>query len=389
MRAFLLLVPALALLGVSLGGCYLSHERPGRFDAGADASVPRDTPILLPDIPPSARCERLVIAHTASLDGPAIGSVTPRVASLGDGRVAVAYVHTDGDPTAVYVEIRDAALRPTGAPTLVARDSFSWAEVVHDGEGIWVAYSRSGGTSALHTLDGARSAVMLEHPSILLDVPGGFLWTTFEMRDGNALVSAMVSRDGTLLSMPSRIELGRYGSGHHGTTNAFGRILGYPREDGRGVRHGFVRRIDEAGALGIEQRVGDGDITQVWPLSVRSERASLFVVANGDALHIERREWERLEVLDAIIAPPIEGPFVASLARPNYLVIARLADGRLAADVYDDETFALIETLEAPMPGTVGVGTSVTQASDGIVIAAGLSSGGETFPWLARIQCAD
>ena len=47
MRAFLLLLPALALLGASLGGCYLSHERPGRFDAGADASVPRDTPILL------------------------------------------------------------------------------------------------------------------------------------------------------------------------------------------------------------------------------------------------------------------------------------------------------------------------------------------------------
>jgi len=384
-----MLVAALSLLA----GCYLSHERPRRSDGGREVDAFRlDAPVRdapLRDAPPSPTCERLLIAHTTSLDGPALGSVTPRIASVGDGSVAVVYVRTDGDPTRVFLERRDRDLNPIGAPTTLAVDGFSWAEVARSGADLLVGYSLGDGSSALETVGTGprRISVMLEHPSILFAVDESVFWGIFDMRTDNALVLNRMDRIGMLLHPPVRIELGRYGSGHHGIVHRDGRsvVLGYPREDGRGIRHGFVRTIDERGVLGPEHQIADEDITQVWPLSDEESR-TLIVVSNGDSLRVERLDWDTLESLTQVTAPPIEGPFVAAMVR-GHLVIARLNDSRLEADVYD-EGLSVIDTLETAMPGRLGVGSSVAEVPDAMVIAAGLTRG-ESFPWLARIECAD
>lgn len=380
----LLLVAALSVLA----GCYLSHERPGRSDGGVTPDVGR-MDAAARDTPPSPTCERLVIAHAVELGGAAVGSVTPRIAGIGGGQVAVVYVHTDGDPTQVIWELRGADLASIVGSTPLTRNSFSWAEVARFGDDVLLAYALGDGFSALQVANRPRPVgrAMLEHPSIFLPTRDSMFWGSFEMRTDNALVLSRVSASGTLVHAPVRIELGRYGSGHHAVVHPDGRtvVLGYPREDGRGVRHGFVRAIDERGVFGPEHQIADEDITQVWPLR-DEETGTLVVVSNGDALRVERLDWDTLESLSQVTTPPIEGPFVAAMVR-GHLVIARFADSRLEADVYG-EGLSIVDTLETAMPGRLGVGSSVTEVPDGLVIAAGLTSG-ETFPWLARIECAD
>jgi hypothetical protein len=331
----------------------------------------------------------LIIAREVSLGGLGLGSVTPRIASTRDGGVAVVYVRTDGDPTQVVLERLDRTLVPVGTAEIVARDSFSWTEVADSEEGPVVAYALGDGASAILSIDrgGERGRVMLEHPSVFVPLRRGFFWASFEMRADNALVMAGVDPSGAFRFDPVRIELGRYGSGHHAVPRADGTgvVLGYPREDGRGIRHGFVRAVDEAGGLGPEHLISDEDITQVWPLR-DDEAGTLIVVSNGDSRRVEQLDWSTLESLTQVSTPPIEGPFVAAMVR-GHLVIARLGDSRLEADVYD-EGLSIIDTLEVAMPGSFAVGASVAQVPDAMVLVAGLSNG-ETFPWLARIECAD
>lgn len=377
------------LFGSGACGCYLSHARlledasipavDGGRDAGRDGGL---------DAPLPSRCDRIVIGPTASLDGEARGAVTPRLVGLPDGSAFVVSVRTDGAPTRVLYELRDAGLSRLVGPRTLATDSFTWAEGAFVGERVLVAFGLGGGLSAIddHGIDGsgtARVAVALEHPSIFRPLGSGLLWASFDSRATNALVVAEVGRDGAVRAGPERIELGRYGSGHSAGVRPDGAraVLGYPREEGRGVRRGFVRSY-EGGVLGPERMLDDGDVREV---RVVSAEGGLVVVWNGDRLGLERDDWATLEPIERVVLPPLDGTFLAG-AIGERTVVARFASGRLHVDVYD-AALSLESSDEVAMPGALGAGTSIAAVPGALVVAAGVSDGGTTYPWLARIEC--
>ena len=126
-----------SLVGLLSLGCYLSHARPD--DAGPVSIDARDAGPDAPLDAPLPRCERIVIGETAALDGEALGSVTPRLVGLPDGSVAVVSVRTDGAPTRVLYEVRDAALRALEPSRTLATDSFTWAELTRVDERVVAA----------------------------------------------------------------------------------------------------------------------------------------------------------------------------------------------------------------------------------------------------------
>lgn len=381
-----------ACLACAFGGCYLSHGRtiegedagrdaPAR-DAASDAPVPLDVPL--------ASCDRLVVSHTAALDGEARGAVTPRLVALPGGEVGVFSVRTDGEPTRVLFERRDARLSRVSGPVTLASDSFSWAEPLGAGDSIRVAFALGDGASAIETSDRegrslGRVVVRLEHPSIFLPTSAGYFWAQFEMRADNALVLSSLDPSGAALHAPARIELGRYGSGHHAAVLADGRtvVVGYPREGPPGVRHGYVRTFATSGVLGPERQLSEDDITSVWPVRGRGE--DLLLVWNGDALGLERLDPATLEPRETEIVPPIEGRFVVGTL-DRFLVVASFRSTLFHVDVYD-ETLSLAFSFEESMPASLGVGSSIATLGDALVVAAGLSDGVTTYPWLARIAC--
>lgn len=384
---------AACLFFAASSGCYLSHGRPtGLEDAGRDApaldAAPRDAPVPLDA--PLASCDRLVLSHTAALDGEARGAVTPRLVALPGGDVGVFSVRTDGAPTRVLFERRDNTLMRATGPVTLANDSFSWAEPLRAGEEMRVAFALGDGASAIQGSDRdgrplARVIVRLEHPSIFLPTSLGYFWAHFEMRADNALVLSSLDPSGAALHEPARIELGRYGSGHHAAVLADGSTvaLGYSSEGPPGSRHGYVRSFAPSGTLGPERRLSEGDITSVWPVRGRGE--DVLLVWNGDALGLERLDPDTLEPRAMQILAPIDGPFVVGTL-DRFLVVAAFRATLLHVDVYD-ETLALAFSVEERMPASLGVGSSIATFPDALVIAAGLSDGVTTYPWLARIEC--
>jgi hypothetical protein len=56
-------------------------------------------------------------------------------------------------------------------------------------------------------------------------------------------------------------------------------------------------------------------------------------------------------------------------------------------DVYD-AAFSLESSDEVALPAALGSGTSIANVPGGLVVAAGMSDGTTSYPWLARIECA-
>lgn len=368
---------------LALSGCCLSHERPrdaGMRDAPRPDVAVRDAPDAGPIV-----CNRIVIEETVALEGQARGAVTPRLVALSGGEVGVVYVKTDGDPTRVLFERRAADLSAVGAPREISRNSFTWAEPALFGGEVFIAYGLGDGFSELHR-DAGSVRVPLEHPSLLLPLEEGFFWGSFDSRTTNALVLSTVAPDGSTLRDPVRIELGRYGSGHHAVVrpDSSSVVVGYPSEGPPGVRRGHVARYDD-GRLISERELRDEDVTSVWVLD---DEGGLVVVSNGDALVLERASYFSLEAADTVFLPAIEERFVAGILEGR-VVIGRFASGRFVVDVYDP-LFRLQETLEVALPAAgLSGATSVASLPGALVIAAGLSDGSTSFPWLARLACAE
>lgn len=371
----------MSLLGAS--GCYLAHERPSAADARADAGRDAST----------TQCERLEFGPSVLLDGH--GGVTPRLVPLDDGAVGVAYVAPGaGDPTLVWYERLDASLARVTGPVLVARDASSWAQPARraDGLGMVIAYSTSPRSEpsllAGSDLDGhpspTRVTVALPNPAVLRPSATGLFWLAMEMREQNAFVLAHVGQDGTLVTVPQRIELGRYGSGFGAATRADGggEVLGYPSEGPRGVRRARARAIEVDGTLGPERTLSMDGADAAIPVFVGDE---LALVYRTDAeIRIATLDPASLETRAERAVPRVEGTLFAAAIGVR-LVIGALGAGWVTALDASTPGASPIRS-STPLAGTSGA-LDWVELPGTLVLAAGLVSGGDAAPWVVRVDC--
>ncbi|MCB9594321.1 MAG: hypothetical protein H6719_16440 [Sandaracinaceae bacterium] len=384
----------LGLAALTLAGCYRSHrveDAPdasprdagrrldGGFDAGFDAG----------DLP----CTGVRVAATVAIDDPGVSSVTPRLVAIPGGDVGLVHVSSDGSPTRVRFERLSPSLDRLASST-VATDSFTWAEpAVVEGE-LWVAYGRAGDEPSIlqHvSRDGAplaeRVPVPLPHPSVLQPWREGLFWMAFDMRTDNSLVLAHLSPTAGLAHDRVVIDLGRYGSGHGAIPRPDGRshVITYPREGPPGVREGYVNALTGAGALGPERQVSDDGAELVLPVRVGDE---LVLVIHGDALILERTDFETLERLDRATFPalPSRPFFVGSLA--GRVLVGHVTDGVLELDDFGEDLAGFERLTIRPPDRANGPSGSVLEVPGAVFIAFGVVAGSRSYPFVARVECA-
>lgn len=378
------------LTALIVSGCYLSHRRaPRDEDAGRDASMPEHDAGRL-------ECTDLAIRQLSLDDPDGLSNVTPRLAVLPRGEVAVVYVTPGaGDPTRlVYERIGPGLERITG-PVEIATDGFTWAEpAVVDGR-ILVAYGLAGDASSVLreiTLEGAstRTArVPLYHPSILRAAePGTLFWLAFAMRAENALEIAHVGVDGSLAHPAVTIPLGRYGSGHGAVAHPTRRshVLTYPAEGPPGVRAGHVNELAADGVLGVERELGDTASDALVPVVI--DPLIVIVRHDDEQMMIERIDAETLERLDVVAFPPLSSRPLAAALRDR-LLIAHVAASELEVLEFTDHALVGPRIHSATLPASLGASSgSIVSLGDAVVLALNLTSGSVTFPHLVRIECA-
>jgi hypothetical protein len=385
------------LLAVLLAsGCYLSHRR---ADVGDDAGRAPDAGRSLDAGRPfdagPLDCDDVIVRQLSIDPGDGVSSVTPRLVALARGDVGLVYVTSGaGDPTLVVYERIDRELERVTGPVDIATDSFTWAEPAWIDGAIVVAYGLAGDRASVLrtiTIDGTSlrtTRVPLYHPSILQATDTGLLfWLAFAMRADNSLEIAHVGVDGALAHDMVSIPLGRYGSGHAALAHPDrpARILGYPSEGPPGVRAGRVITISESGELDHEQTLMESDDHSVTPVLV--DGRLVFVRNSDDALTLELANLDTLERIEAIAYPPVpRGPLASVLA--DRLLVAHVEGTALVLDLFDRDLrgpATVTETLPAGIGASSG---SIVSFGDAIVLALNLSSGGETFPHIVRIDCA-
>jgi hypothetical protein len=353
-----------------------------------DAAPPRrDAPI--------GACDRLAFGPSVTLEGP--GGVTPRLVALDGGDVGLVYVNTnDGDPIAVYYERLDDRLgRATGA-VRVSAGARSWAEPARSGDGLAIAFALdfADSRSALVHVDrdGRPSApeipVGVENPSVLEATASGFFWMAFEMRAENAYQLAHVAPDGALLHEVQRIEVGRYGSDHAAVALPDGRghLLAYASEGPRGVRRARVNAITEDGVLAGERTLEMEGADAVVPVLVGGELR--IVWRSDDALVVSALDAETLEVVSERRLPRLEGDLFAATIEERFVVGASRSPSVVALDLGDGEEEPVRLESAIPGPGAAG-GVSWAPAPGALVLALGVTSGAEAFPWIVRLECAE
>ena len=397
-------LPTQFLLATSLlwaSGCYLSH----RVEAGPDASArdasardasARDagSPDATARVDASAReCTGIRVAASVALDDGTRSGITPRLVGLPGGELAIVYVSTDGSPTRVRYERLSAGLERLHSAT-VATDSFTWAEpVFRDGE-IFIAYGLAGDEgSVLQQVTfggeprGPRQAVPLLHPSVLRGSSGGFFWMAFNTRSDNLLLLAHLDDGGAISHPPVEVALGRYGSGHGAIARPDGHshVFTYPREGPSGVRQGYVNALSEDGVLGPERRLGDDGDALVLPVR---QGDSLVLVRHGDALNLERTDFESLERLERRSFPALPSrPFLVGAVAGRVLV-GHIAEGELRVDDFGTELddFARLGVRGPHRAG--GPGGSVLEVPGALYVAIGLIDATRQYPYVVRLECS-
>lgn len=378
---------------VLLAGCYQSHERPERperRDAGAlgldagprpDAGAPPDAGDFV--------CE-LAIVDTGFVEDPVRSLVTPRLAVLPSGDVALVYVSTDGSPTRVwYARINPSNLRLREEPVTVATDSFTWAEPVVVGDSVHVAYGLPGARSAMRELSfegtprGPRREVELPHPDALLPAADGIFWQAFETVGDNNLQYARVSTNGELLAGPARVETGRYGSGHGMVARPDGQsvVVSYPREGPPGIRDAWVSAFRADGTLEPERRLSEMGATGAYPVL---QGDGLAVVRHDDdAMVLDRLDLASLALLETTTFDPLERLALPVVVRETLLVTG-LTEG--VVRVWDLDLAEPIDSLELTNPSR-GPGADAVATDREAVYAFTQIDGGRSRIFLVRVGC--
>lgn len=376
----------LACSAIGLIACYRAHERIASVDASV-ADAGSDAPPI--DLGPVV-CDSLEQTHDVTLGA----GVTPRMVALPNDELGIVYVHSGDDNTDISYERLGRGLERLSGEVDLPSNSFSWTEIVRNGDSLWIAYGNAGDSqSSLQHLSfdgsvlGGAVPVSLYHPNILqVAAANSLLWVSFEMEAENLLRLSHIDFEGRLLHPNVEIPTGSYGSAHSALAREDGsHILAYSGEGPPGMRHGHLRSFSGGGSISPD-RVLDSDADdRALALAWVADSIAIVRATESDVV-VERRDATSF---DASFRTTLElgGSQIAATTVAGRLVVIQARSTQLQLDFFTEDLSSHTSTVLPITSGSIGSGLLAVGFRDAVALAFGTTRSDGARPTVIRVEC--